>query len=458
MSNGDRYDSDRTVIRPSPGGRRASPGDHHQSPPPPPPPETGRTAPLSGESSTGFNLGTSAALSGNPLIAAAADVLVLVNQVRELRAVPDIQRLREQIDATIRGFENRLRHTDSPAQTLDTAYYVVCVTVDDLVMNTSWGKQSAWSRQSIVSKKYKETIGGERFFEELRRLKDNPGLNSAVLELMYVCLSLGFQGHMRILPGGSSEIARLREDLYRLLTPRGNPAEHELSPHWRGLSEAIRPAGSMIPALIAALSALLIIAATYVGFRFALGGDTELLLNRLAAVPDQNRQFINRPIPPPPPPPREAVAQQERPLAKITKFLEAEIREGLVTVTESRGEVTVQLRNSGLFASASDRVESNFTQTLNRIGIALEGEKGKISVVGHTDNVPIKTIRFPSNWDLSRARAQAVRNLLLSQLSDPSRISAEGRADTEPAAPNATPEGRERNRRIDIVLMTENSL
>lgn len=458
MSNGDQHDSDRTVIRPSPGGRRASPSDSRQSPPLlHPPPEANRTATPSAKASTGFNLGTNAALSGNPLIAAAADMLVLINQVRELRAVPDIQRLRDQIDATIQGFETRLRHTGCPAQTLDTAYYVVCVTVDDLVMNTSWGKQSAWSRQSIVSRKYKETIGGERFFEELRRLKDNPGLNSAVLELMYVCLSLGFQGHMRILPGGSGEIARLREDLYRLLTPHGSLAEHELSPHWRGLSEAIRPAGSMIPALIAALSALLIIAATFAGFRFALGGDTELLLNRLAAVPDQDRQFISRPIPPPPPP-REAIVQQERPLAKITKFLEAEIREGLVTVTEARGEVTVQLRNSGLFASASDRVEGSFKQTISRIGIALEGEKGRIIVVGHTDNVPIKTIRFPSNWDLSRARAQAVRNLLLTQLSDPSRISAEGRADTEPTASNATPEGRERNRRIDIVLMTDNSL
>ena len=76
-----------------------------------------------------------------------------------------------------------------------------------------------------------------------------------------------------------------------------------------------------------------------------------------------------------------------------------------------------------------------------------------MAVAGHTDSIPIRTIRFPSNWHLSLARAEAVLRILSRQLSDSSRLVADGRADTEPVAPNDTPNGRERNRRIELILL-----
>ena len=73
-------------------------------------------------------------------------------------------------------------------------------------------------------------------------------------------------------------------------------------------------------------------------------------------------------------------------------------------------------------------------------------------MIGYTDNQPIRTVAFPSNFRLSTVRAQAAGAIIASGLGDAARLSEEGRGDADPIAPNTTPEGREQNRRIEIVL------
>jgi len=82
----------------------------------------------------------------------------------------------------------------------------------------------------------------------------------------------------------------------------------------------------------------------------------------------------------------------------------------------------------------------------------LKEEVGPVKVIGYTDDQPIRTIAFPSNFQLSMARAEAASKIIATTIGDASRLTSEGRADADPIAPNATPEGRERNRRIEIVL------
>ena len=89
---------------------------------------------------------------------------------------------------------------------------------------------------------------------------------------------------------------------------------------------------------------------------------------------------------------------------------------------------------------------------LDRIGLALKEEPGSVRVIGYTDDQPIRTIAFPSNFQLSTARAKEASTIIGASVGDPSRLSAEGRADADPIATNSTPEGRERNRRIEVVL------
>jgi type VI secretion system protein ImpK len=94
---------------------------------------------------------------------------------------------------------------------------------------------------------------------------------------------------------------------------------------------------------------------------------------------------------------------------------------------------------------------------LSRVAAALNDHEGPIIIMGHSDNEPIRTARFPSNMALSLARAESVLRTLTGQLDDPDRLRAEGRADQEPVVSNDTGEGRAKNRRIEIVLIRENA-
>lgn len=140
----------------------------------------------------------------------------------------------------------------------------------------------------------------------------------------------------------------------------------------------------------------------------------------------------------------------------LRTFLEPEIRQGLVTVLEEADRTTVRIRGDGLFDSGKAEVKPAFYELLQRrIGAELNKVQGRVLVTGHTDNVPIRTLQFPSNWHLSKARADSVVKILAVQSATPSRFIGEGRADTEPLAANDTPQGRAQNRRVDIILLAQ---
>ena len=145
----------------------------------------------------------------------------------------------------------------------------------------------------------------------------------------------------------------------------------------------------------------------------------------------------------------------DRQIKRVSKFLEAEIAEGLVNVFQDANTITVRINGSGMFGSGSDVLKPEFELPLSRVAKALNDTRGPVIIVGHSDNQPIRSARFPSNMHLSLARAETVRKTLLPLIDDVSRLSAEGHADREPIASNDTSEGRAANRRIEIVLIRE---
>jgi type VI secretion system protein ImpK len=137
----------------------------------------------------------------------------------------------------------------------------------------------------------------------------------------------------------------------------------------------------------------------------------------------------------------------------LRRFLAPEIQQGLVTVEGDAQRILVRIRNRGMFPSGSATLDPRFGDLLSRVGQGLREEPGQVQVQGHSDNQPIRTVRFPSNFALSLARAQAAMAGIVAANGSPARFTAEGRADAEPLATNATPEGREENRRIEVVLL-----
>jgi chemotaxis protein MotB len=145
-------------------------------------------------------------------------------------------------------------------------------------------------------------------------------------------------------------------------------------------------------------------------------------------------------------------------LAKLQKelaqALSGEIQRGEVAMKVGREGLVVSLREVGFFDSGSAEVKLKSEPSVARIAKVLEAGPYLVRIEGHTDNVPIHTERFASNWELSTARATEMAKLFITRFEfPPERLSAAGFAEYHPAAPNQTAEGRALNRRVDIVVV-----
>src|SRR5579883_505348 len=134
---------------------------------------------------------------------------------------------------------------------------------------------------------------------------------------------------------------------------------------------------------------------------------------------------------------------------KFKKMIDA----GQLRVATRAGRLVIQLPNDVLFDSGQTAIKPVGKDALGQVGKVLSTVRGRsFQVAGHTDNVPIQTPRFPSNWELSTARAVEVVKLLLSQGVDPRAVSAAGYGEFDPIAGNDSGDGRAKNRRIEITL------
>jgi type VI secretion system protein ImpK len=198
------------------------------------------------------------------------------------------------------------------------------------------------------------------------------------------------------------------------------------------------------------VAALTLIGGLFVWLSTGLSAASDDVFDRMLGAPLPHLPAIVRsaPVRPPPPPPVPQVQAPE----PLYVFLKPEIDQGLVTVLGDHSMPVVRIRNRGLFASGRATVAPGYVHLLERIGQALKAEKGPVQVIGYTDNQPIHTVQFPSNYELSKSRAEAASAIIVRALGEPGRVTVEGRADADPIASNSTADGRDENRRIEVVL------
>ena len=154
-------------------------------------------------------------ISFNPLVAASALLLSEVVRLKTSAAAENFDALNERLNVAIKLFEHRALQEGMDGGQVMAARYVLCTVVDEAVVTTPWGNESAWSQMSLLSTFHNETFGGEKFIQLLEHLSRNPVKHLAMLELMYICLSLGFEGKYRVLPRGMLELEAIRDSLYR---------------------------------------------------------------------------------------------------------------------------------------------------------------------------------------------------------------------------------------------------
>ncbi len=150
---------------------------------------------------------------------------------------------------------------------------------------------------------------------------------------------------------------------------------------------------------------------------------------------------------------KSLVASTAADAEKLKGVLAKEIAEGKVDIESQGRSITIRIRERGSFPSGSATLNPEFAPVMKSMGKALRDIGGKIAVEGHTDDVPISSERFQSNWDLSATRAlSVVHHLLQDKELDEKRFMVIGRADTDPLVPNDSRENRARNRRVEIVI------
>jgi type VI secretion system protein ImpK len=408
------------MLVPTPGGRRAAPAAAGAAPPP------AAVLPRSGV---------------NPLVRAANPLLALVVPLRATAQPPDLGQLRERLALAIKTFEDDARAGGVANEAIAAARYALCTLLDETIAGTAWGS-GGWGTRSLLVAFHNEASGGEKIFLILQRLSQDPAANRDMLELLYLCLSLGLQGRYRLIDNGQEQLATLRERLLQLISRQRGPYEPDLSPQWRGEAvQAVSPLHRIPLWVLAAGACALLLAAQLVA---------SVLLNRASDPVFSSLAQVRAAAPAAP---VRAVAAPAAP-SRVAAFLAPEVAKGLVTVRETAERCAITRHADGMFGSGSAEVAAPYAPLLARIGDALLTLPGKVVVTGHTDNTkPGLSARFPSNYDLSKARAAGVAAVLAQRAGPRERYSAEGRGDTEPQVANDSAANRARNRRVEIVVL-----
>lgn len=443
MTGRSPFDNDHTQVhRPNPGGRSFGPGFGQ-----------GEPAGISRPPDMGMAAAGVFSIDPGPpsrdLAEAAIPILLTVSRCRTPMATVPVDMLRDSLMAAMRDYDTTMRNLQVPADKAGIAHYLLCETVDEMLQNTPWGQAANWDHSGLVAIFHAQARGGSHFYELVMKLLAAPRANLDVLTLAYYCLSLGFRGRARLdMEGGREQADKKRRQVLDSIRPHLNLPEPILSPRWRGVPVPQPDTGRRFPTLAVALVLLAAPVLAFILYAVMLAGRSDTAGELLAAIRPAQQRVQLRPLPPPLPPAQLAIGQ------RLRTFLQPEIDANKVRVEELGDRIIVRLVGKAQFPSASADMSPEYRAIIDRIALALREEPGSIGVEGHTDSGKIRSLRYPSNWELSDARAQAVAGLLHPVLGPNRTVATAGYADTRPLPPS--PDGDEsNNRRVEIILMKD---
>lgn len=397
--------------------------------------------------------------TANPIVAAAAPLLMLLGHLRLVAVERQAEPLAEHVAGLIEDFDRKIARTDTSEEDARIASYVLCETADDIIANLPGSGREMWAQHSMLQHFFQVKPTGAGFFQALNTVLATPEPHRNLIELMHISLSLGFEGQYRGQPREGLE--RVRRDVYETLAYFHVPGDDDISPRWQGLSLTSAQGSRRVPLWAIAAATAAVLTAAFFTLRVLITNDGEavagelLALNPAAPVTIERTGFV---------PLTEEVKVVAAPATiaqvdRIRNALGKEIEAGGVSVGTKGDFIVVEISNALLFQSGRADVKAEFEPVAISIAAALNAERGPVRIVGHTDNVkPKKTSAFKSNFDLSVARAQSVEKMIAAHFSDPSRTKVEGKGEDEPIADNATPEGRAKNRRVDVMIPREETL
>ena len=376
----------------------------------------------------------------NPLIEAAKPVFILANSMQQTTSQLSTDSLINKFSLLINNFEENAEKNGAKYDAIQAAKYCLCTFVDELAVRAGWADET-WSKNSLLVSFYDETWGGERFFEIIQNLKQDSDKNINLLEFMYLCLQFGYKGKYQVLNNGELEIDKIKRDLLALIHSKRPDQTVNLFKHNPIITNNIqRKRRLAIPLWVVGVLGAVALGVGYFTMQWSLGdkfNTASIKVNSLKLPSAITKQ------------------QDAQNTVRLRPLLENEIARKLVSVEDFQDRSTVTILGDGLFESGSAQIQDQYYPVLAAVSQALDCVEGQIIVTGYTDNQPIQSLNFPSNWHLSQARADAVKEILLNYVKNGgTRIRSEGRGSTDPVAPNDTLENRAKNRRVEITLFT----
>ncbi|WP_199193048.1 type IVB secretion system protein IcmH/DotU [Allosphingosinicella deserti] len=382
----------------------------------------------------------------NVMLTEAAPVLALAAGIRAGRVRAPLPQFHREATQLISAFDRTIA-PHYREEVRQRAKYAVCATIDDVAQNLpNVGTDGAeWARRSMVVQFFQENIGGDRFWQLTDDMLRAPGENLDIIEFYHACLASGFEGRFRVMPDGKRRLHEIMAQLQSALQHVRGLSQVELSPRWRGETAPMRRLGFWNLLALAAAAAAMLLLLVYIVLRLVLMSGAEAPSTALAGIAPDERLTLSRPA-------ANLPSGDSAQASALKKFLEPEIREGLVTVEEDAQTVRVRTTVGQLFQSGSDQLETGREALFRRIGAAIEREKGSVTIEGHADSDRVSNLTFPDNLALSEARAETVGQIIRGTLNDPARVSTKGMGETVPLASNGTAEGKSRNRRVEIIV------
>ena len=376
----------------------------------------------------------------NPLIEAAKPVFILANSMQQTTSQLSTDSLINKFSLLINNFEENAEKNGAKYDAIQAAKYCLCTFVDELAVHAGWADET-WSKNSLLVSFYDETWGGERFFEIIQNLKQDSDKNINLLEFMYLCLQFGYKGKYQVLNNGELEIDKIKRDLLALIHSKRPDQTVNLFKHNPIITNNIqRKRRLAIPLWVVGVLGAVALGIGYFTMQWSLGdkfNTASIKVNSLKLPSAITKQ------------------QDAQNTVRLRPLLENEITRKLVSVEDFQDRSTITILGDGLFESGSAQIQDQYYPVLAAVSQALDSVEGQIIVTGYTDNQPIQSLNFPSNWHLSQARADAVKEILLNYVKNGgTRIRSEGRGSTDPVAPNDTLENRAKNRRVEITLFT----
>lgn len=273
---------DRTSMRPSP-GRRPGPGGERGKP------EAQSSqqysAPPQGGARSGFEqVQFNNSIGLNPLVNAASTLIAVFEKTSQSVRHPDVGGLHRSLVHEMKTFEQKAKEAGVRPEIVLSARYLLCSALDEAVLHTPWGGESAWGQRTLLSVYHGETSGGEKCFLILDRMLQAPAENLHMLELFYTVISLGFEGKYRLIHRGRDQLESLRDDLYRAIRTYRGDFERSLASSWQGLGRGRKTLSHHVPMWVAISVFMAIVLVGYAGFSYWIRTESNPIVDKLDVI------------------------------------------------------------------------------------------------------------------------------------------------------------------------------